>query len=270
MILRCLPAAPVFALVLLAPLPVRAGGSSPRLVPSSYDLTLIRSSAPGTLHDPNLSVWPHLPLYPGFTSLRVRVRWDSHMYPEAGGRFREEDAWIVRPPNGYSSLARLTTAPLPSVLIFDGRRLGMYDPSAQKVAIYREQVSWPATEGYLRQFAVYGSLTALRRGISSCRSVTLRGTSYIAGRATYVIAFGQSHCRPPAGARDQDRLFDGPMTVWIDAATFFTLREDQYAFNHPHQLVLRTEVQSIRYNLPLPSGLFRVAVPPGYTVTHKG
>lgn len=270
MALRYLPAALVLTLALLAPLPVSAGGPSVRFVPASYDLTLTRTSAPGRLHDPNLSVWPHLPLYPGLTSLRVRVRWDGHQYRDAGGRFREEDAWVLRPPAGYSSLARLTTAPLPSTFIFDGHRAGTYDPAARTVAIYQEGVSWPATEGYLRQFTVYDSLAALRRDMASCRSVSFRGTAYVAGRPTDVIAFGQSHCRPPADAHGQDRLFDGPMTVWIDPSTFFTLREDQYASGHRHQLVLRTMVQSIRYNVRLPSSLFRVVVPPGYKVTHGG
>jgi outer membrane lipoprotein-sorting protein len=61
---------------------------------------------------------------------------------------------------------------------------------------------------------------------------------------------------------------DGRRVVWIDKQTFFALRVDQYAFDQPHHLILRTSVTAIRYNQPLNPALFRPTVPPGYRLVH--
>ena len=67
---------------------------------------------------------------------------------------------------------------------------------------------------------------------------------------------------------NQSRLLDGSLVVWIDEQTHFTLRADQYAFDHPNQLLLRWRVASIDYNAPFNPSLFRLTVPSGYKLVH--
>lgn len=70
------------------------------------------------------------------------------------------------------------------------------------------------------------SVTALLDAAMSCYTPTLRGMEHLLGRPAYVIDLGPSRCATPspslpAGAK---AVTFAPLTVWVDAATFLTLK----------------------------------------------
>jgi hypothetical protein len=72
------------------------------------------------------------------------------------------------------------------------------------------------------------------------------------------------------GWRQQSKLLEGRVVFWLDTDTYFTLRQDQYAYGNPEHLVLSTSVTRIIYDPPLESSLFEVIVPPGYRLLETG
>jgi hypothetical protein len=234
------------------------------LRPGSYALTLIRESSPGHVHDPNLRLYPPYPLFPGRSALAVSVSWKR-------GLWRESDRWLTAPPPHTSSLARLTTAPLPNKSASDGHRIWIENPQERTVTVYPPDPAgtWPATEGSLKQFTAWDTLPAMLHSGVHCVTPIRHADSHIAGRPVYVLEFGQDRCLHLRGGRHahQSRLLDGRLVVWIDQQTHFTLRADQYAFDHPNRLLLRWYVTSIRYDMPLHPSLFRLKVPADSTLT---
>lgn len=234
--------------------------------PASYAVTLVRESKPGTIRDPNLRLYPPYPLFSGLSRLGITVQW-------IGGQWNEADRWLLAPPPHRSSLARLTTVPLPSTSASDGHRIWVEDPRARTVTVYPSDPAgtWPGTEGSLKQFTTSPTLSSLLDNSAyHCTTPIRHADGQVAGRPVYVLEFGQDRCHHLTGGHyaNQSRLLDGRLVAWIDRETHFTLRADQYAFDHPEHLILSWRVTSIRYNLRLPSQLFHLSVPPGYTLVH--
>ncbi|HZU12644.1 MAG TPA: hypothetical protein VFB58_07370 [Chloroflexota bacterium] len=245
--------------------PSRVHESTNVMRPTSYRVTLVRESKPGAIRDPNLHMYPPYPLFPGLSLLQVTVQWQ-------GGKWQESDRWLVAPPHHTSSLARLTTVPLPSTSASDGHRIWIRDPIARTITVYPSDAAgtWPGTEGDLKQFTVWPSVSALLQSNFHCTKPIRHADRRIAGRSVYVLEFGQDQCRHLSGGRyaNQSRLLDGRIVVWVDRATHFTLRANQYAFDHPEHLILSWHVTSIRYNLRLSPRLFQLVVPTGYKLVH--
>jgi outer membrane lipoprotein-sorting protein len=254
--------------LLLLPMSLLVGGThddAHRFRPTSYVVTLVQDSRPGRIHDPDLHIWPDLPIFPGLSRVKMSVWFDNWKWHEA-------DRWLVAPPAGYSSLARFTTAPLPSTSASDGHRIWTSDPAQHTVTVYPPDPAgtWPASEGYLKRFTQQDSLEGVLQSGFHCTTGVPRGTGRIAGRAVHIVEFAQDRCRHLSGGRyaHQSRLLDGRLIVWLDTETFFTLRADQYAFGKPNQLLVRTYVTSMKYNVPVNQALFRLRVPPGYKLIH--
>ena len=241
----------------------RYQGSAGMIHPASYRLTLIRESSPGKIHAPGLRIYPPYPLFSGLTRLEVTVRWKD-------GQWRESDHWLAAPPPHTSTLAPLNTAPLPNATASDGHRMWLEDPSARTVTVYPPDPAgtWPATEGTLKQFTVGPTLPDLLQNNFHCLSPIRHTDSHIAGRPVYVLEFGQDECQLPPSQPSQSRLLDGRVKFWIDKETHFALREDQYEFGRPNQLILRWYVTAIRYNVKFDPALFRLTIPSGYRLVH--
>jgi hypothetical protein len=261
---------PLLLLVCLLPSIARAASTrhpETMLRPNSYVVMLIRASQPGQVNDPSLRLYPPYPLFAGRSRLAVTVWWQQ-------GQWRERDRWLQAPPAHTSSLARLTTAPVPSISASDGHRIWVEDPHARTVTVYPPDPAgtWPATDGSLKQFTAWSTLSGLLHSGVHCVTPTRHADGRIAGRPAYVLEFVQDQCRRLEGGHyaNQSRLLDGRLVVWIDRQTHFTLRAAQYALGEPHRLMLHWRITSIRYNVPLNASLFRLTVPAGYSLVHGG
>jgi outer membrane lipoprotein-sorting protein len=236
-----------------------------QLRPSTYRVSLHRDSAPGEIDDPTLVIWPPLPIYPELTRCGMTI-WQK------GEQWREEDAWLIPPPATHSSLARFTTAPLPSTSVSDGHRIWTVDPTQQTVTRYPYSPAgtWPASTSFLKHFSRHFTLAAILESNFHCTTGSLLGRATIADRPAVVVEFGEDRCRRGGRGAWASKLLRGRTVFWIDAETFITLQEDLYAYGRSDHLIRSTRVTRTDYDMPVDQSLFEVTVPPGYNVVEDG
>jgi hypothetical protein len=221
---------------------------------------------PGRVTYPNADsdVRPTYPIYSGLS----RAAGTDWYGPNVG---RESDRWLVAPPPRRISLASPLYGPrssLPFTWAHIGRHVWILDAAHKSVRVGHasEDVGPPPmaldtfTRFYLAR-SLGAVLNLVKSNAAQCRTGRYLGRSMIAGRPAWVIAVSRQSCyvQFPPGPIDGGRF-----VVWIDTQTSFVLRWDQYDYGDRHQLLSRTYVTSVRYNVPLSPSLFRLTVPPGY------
>jgi hypothetical protein len=233
------------------------------LVPDSYFTHLVEESEPGNVNDLNLRPCRSHPIYPGPVHFGMTVWYEQ-------GRWRSEFDWHRPPPEGFAALVTYGAPYVNFTSGSDGHRIWTTDRERRTVFLssYCLAGTRPPSEGFLRRFAQVSELNGVLGDNFHCTSGTLRGVDEIAGRRAWVVEFGEDRC-PRRAKRPPPCVHDGRMMFWVDAETFFTLREDQYACGASDHLILSTRVTSIEYNWPLEPELFEFFVPPGYTLVEN-
>ncbi len=117
--------------------------------------------------------------------------------------------------------------------------------------------------------------------MGQCYTPALRGTDTVAGRATYVIDSGQSHCPPSSSASPASMLNvpspafpNGPLAsgvspvarfvIWIDRSNYFMLKYEIYNGNNLSRRVTATTAQ---FDMPIDQSVFTFTPPPGTSVS---
>lgn len=177
--------------------------------------------------------------------------------------FAAPDRWrfeVTAPPGpGQGS------QPVSEVTVADGETIWSYDS-----VLHHLQIN-PGTLGGRGQGKLWLSggletgaadnLDALLAQGRTCYDPAVGGDDTVAGRPAYVVQMGPNRC-PSVSAREMN----GPRTIWIDRETFFVLR-NEVRDPESNQVIFRSEVTSIRYNVELPDELFALDPPPGARVT---
>ncbi len=185
-------------------------------------------------------------------------RTESTRWFEAPDHVRDELEEAVLEPDGtVARRSRLVT-------VRDGTAEWLYRPEDSTVVVNEPEPAYMAVNGrspYLPAMSDVGDL--LRPG-HACAPATLRGRGTVAGRATYIIEFGPSDLArcPPV---DPAWRLIGRRVLWIDEATFFTLKEERYD-RYDGQLRSTAEATRIEYNVPIDPQRFVLTPPPGTAV----
>ncbi len=149
----------------------------------------------------------------------------------------------------------------PSVTVTDGVSIWTYDPEMNLVQIHDGNLNGPGKSGGVSPYGAAVGMGGVIGQAAECFDPELVGQDeIIAGRKTYRIELGPSHCPGNASAG-----FAGPQTLWIDQETFFILKTVIRDLNDERDVYVM-EVSEIQYNTTLSADLFTFSPPPGAQV----